>query len=178
MSPERAFQTRSTRDGTFHFDNVPDGTYEMDVSAENYARQQFPVQLPNAAVRSLDISLKLTSQPDLNYCGPHPSFSYSSLTGPAPRVAGIVTTYPNQRPLRGVNLTLSSPGHSQPERRAVSDLKGRFTFDRIPAGSYDLKVYRIGYLSTETTRLLVPSENNVEAKIQIQKDDKSLVICQ
>jgi hypothetical protein len=100
MSLDRASQTRSKRDGTFRFDDGPGGAYEIYVSAENYVGQQVPIQLSSGAVRSLKISLTLTSQPDMNYCGPHASFSYSSLTGKAPRVAGIVTTYPNQRSLR------------------------------------------------------------------------------
>jgi hypothetical protein len=87
-------------------------------------------------------------------------------------------TYPNERTLKGAYLTLTQPGNSEVKFRAVSDQRGRFTFDDVPAGRYDMKVSRIGYVSAEMTRLLVPRENNVEAHIQIQKDDKRIVICQ
>ena len=63
---------------------------------------------------------------------------------------GRVTAIDGERPLRRVQVTISSPALGSPSRRTASTgLDGRYEFKSLPAGRYRVTVSRSGYLPLE-----------------------------
>jgi hypothetical protein len=174
-SIERVFQTKSSTDGRFRFEDVPRDTYDLEFAAPGFVKQRVSVDLSNGTAQSLSIVLNISSQPNMEYCGPHPSIRYDSSDL---KLTGVVRAYENRKPLARAELALWPEDDTQMKATAVADAKGRFQFDSLPPGRYHLDVSRRGYLRTAVTQLLVPRENGVFVDIPIVRDDKKLIICQ
>ncbi len=177
-SINRLYQTKSSTDGRFRLLAVPRGTYDLEFAAEGFARQKVSVDLSHEAAQSLAIVLNFSSQPDTNYCGPHPSISYDSLDPKNPKLTGVVRGYEDYRPIARAEVVLRRAEEGHRMLTAVVDAAGKFKFDSLPAGRYTLRISRIGYLPTEVTPLLVPHENSVSIDVPIRKDDGKLIACQ
>jgi hypothetical protein len=178
-SNDRVLQTCSTVRGQFRFENVPRGTYDLECSAPGFARQKFYVDLSNADAPPLAIVvLQHASQPEMEACGPHPSIAYSSADPKSPRLAGIIRSYENRKPLRRAELVLTLVDDPRITSHTVADNQGGFRFEHLAAGRYDLRVSRPGYLPTQVKTLLVPHENSITVDVPMRRDDKKLIVCQ
>lgn len=71
--------------------------------------------------------------------------------GGAASLRGVVTESDTGAPLVGITVELVEPG-----LRTVSDVEGRYVFARVPAGSYTLRLSRLG-LTTWEDRVVVGS---------------------
>jgi hypothetical protein len=177
-SVERVFQTKSSTNGQFHFQDVPRGTYDLEFAHPGFIKQKVSVDLSNGSAQSPTIVLQLSSQPNMDYCGAYPSITYDSPDSKNLKLAGVVRAYEDLRPRAHAGLALWRDDDPQTKATAFSDAKGRFKVDTLPPGRYHLKVSLKGYLPTEVTPLLVPRENSVFIDIPIVRDDKRLIICQ
>jgi hypothetical protein len=177
-SDERVLQEHSSVHGQFRFENVPRGTYDLECSAPGFARQKFSVDLSKPDAPPLAIVLQVASQPDVEACGPHPSIAYSSVDPMSPQLDGIVRSYENLKPLRHAELVLTRVDDPRITSHTVADDQGRFRFESLAAGHYDLRVFRPGYLTVQVKTLLVPHENRVTVDIPLNRDDKKLIVCQ
>jgi Carboxypeptidase regulatory-like domain len=177
-SLDRALQTESGADGRFQFENVPDGQYDLKLSARGFAKQELPVAISTTVPRSLSIVLQgLNSLPDMSDCGPNPSVTYSSLQAGSPHLTGVVRDYFNKKPIGKATISLWRPGEGRPVSASVSDPMGRFEFKDLPAGHYDLRMSRRTYRSAEFRGLLVPRESGTSVDFPIL-EAKSMVACQ
>ncbi len=71
---------------------------------------------------------------------------------------GVVQVFCSIHPrMNAVILVLQNPFYTKPDR------EGRFSLAKVPAGTYELKVYRMGGIA-QSTSVTVPSTGNVEAK--------------
>jgi hypothetical protein len=177
-SLDRAIQTKSGTDGRFRFENLPEGTYELELSAPGFAKRELPVELSKTLPQSLTIVLQsLSSMPDMSYCGPYPSVTYGRLQAGTPHLAGIVRDYSDEKPISKAAVSLWRPGEERPASASVSDRMGRFEFKDVPAGHYDLRISRRTYRPAEFKRLLVPRESGTSVDFPVLKV-KSIVVCQ
>jgi Carboxypeptidase regulatory-like domain len=177
-SVERVLQTKSSTNGQFRFQGVPRGTYDLEFANPGFIKQKVSVDFSNGSAQSPTIVLQLSSQPNMDYCGAHPSITYDSPDSRNLKLAGVVRAYENHRPRARAELALWPDDDAQTKTTAFTDAKGAFKIDNLPAGRYHLKVSLKRYLPTEVTPLLVPRENTVFIDIPIVKDDKRLIICQ
>jgi hypothetical protein len=177
-SIERVFQTKSSTNGQFHFEGVSRGTYDLEFAAAAFVKQKVSVDVSNGSAQSLSIVLNISSQPNMDYCGPHPSIRYDSPALNNLKLTGVIRAYENHRPVARAELALWPEDGTQMKVTAVADGKGRFKFDSLPAGRYHLQISCRGYLRLEVAPLLVPRENGVFIDIPIVRDDKKIIICQ
>lgn len=177
-SLDRALQTKSAKDGRFRFENMPNGKYDLELSAPGFVKQTFPVDVSGITPQPLTIILRLLdSAPDVNYCGPHPSVSYSLLHANGPHLTGVVRDYSDGKPLRNATVSLWRNGEERPAFASHSDQVGKFKFNDIPAGHYDLRIFRRGYRPAELKQLLVPGESGTSVDFSVLKR-KWLVACE
>src|SRR4051812_35355087 len=72
--------------------------------------------------------------------------------GPAPAtvgtgvISGSVTAADSGRPLSRVQVTLNDVGRGWLIGTTVTDARGQFLFDKVPAGSFTLKAIHTGFL--------------------------------
>lgn len=178
MSNDRVFQTVSTAQGQFRFESMPSGIYDLECKALGFVRQKISVHLTGAGHPPLIFVLQGPSMPDMETCGAHPSIAYSSIDPENPQLAGIVRTYENRKALPRAEVILTRVDDPGIQFRTVANDRGRFRFEKLVPGRYDLRVSRHGYLPGESKQLLVPHENSVTIDIPLIRDDKKLIVCQ
>jgi hypothetical protein len=183
-SIDRVLQTHVSADGQFRFENVPPGVYDLETKAHGFVRQRAAVDLSGADLSGakappLAIVLQLqTSVPDIEECLPQDSIVYSSFDSKRPQLDGIVRSYDKRKPLGRAEVTLARVDDPQITSRTRSDDHGRFQFESLAAGRYNLRISVHGYLLPEPKQLLVPRENNVTVDTSLVRDDKKLIVCQ
>jgi hypothetical protein len=90
-----------------------------------------------------------------------------------------VRSYDKKRkPLPGAEVTLARLDDPQITSHTRSDDHGRFQFESLAAGRYNLRISLNGYLLPEPKQILVPRENNVAVDVSMVRDDKRLIVCQ
>jgi len=100
------------------------------------------------------------SVPDMNYCGPVPSVTYSVLPSKlSPHLTVIVRNYSGGEPIRNATVSLWRGGDKRPAFSFHSDQIGRVQFIDVPAAHYDLRIARQGYRPTVLKQLLVTRES-------------------
>jgi hypothetical protein len=178
MSNDRVLQTESSAQGQFRFDAVPSGIYDLDCKALGFVRQEVSVHLTSAGAPPLTIVLQGPSMPDIERCGAYPSIAYSSIDPKKPQLSGIVRSYENRTALPRTEVVLTRVDDPGVHFRTVANDRGRFGFEKLAPGRYDLRISRHGYLPGEMKQLLIPHENNVTVDIPLKRDDKKLILCQ
>ena len=63
------------------------------------------------------------------------------------RVSGVVVTGADNRPVRLAVVTISSSGPATYVRSAITDDAGRFTFEAVQAGSYNLRASKAAHIA-------------------------------
>jgi hypothetical protein len=176
-SLDRALQTKSANDGRFRFESIPNGKYDLELSARGFVKQRIPVDVSGITPQPLTIIARsLYSVPDVDYCGPNPSVSYSLLQANSPHLTGVVRDYSDGKPLSNATVSLWRNGEERPAFGSHSDQAGTFRFNDVPAGHYDLRILRRGYRPAELKQLLVPGESSTSVDLSVLKR-KWLVAC-
>jgi hypothetical protein len=177
-SNERVLQTRASSQGQFRFEHVPRGVYQLELKAHGFVRQTLSVDLSAAEAPPLAIVLQGPTEPDVEECGPPHSIVYSSFDSTRPQLAGIVRSYDQRKTLRRADVALMRVDDPRLTSHTVSDDDGRFQFENLTAGRYNLRISLHGYVLAEMKQLLVPHENNVTLDVSVRRDDGKLIVCQ
>jgi hypothetical protein len=179
-SIDRVLQTHVSVAGQFRFENVPRGIYDLDIKTHGFARQRVSVDLSGAEAPPLAMVLQGPTEPDPDEgCGPQDPTVYSPFDSTTPRLAGIVRSYDKKRkPLPRAEVTLARLDDPRITSHTRSDDHGRFQFESLAAGRYNLRISLNGYLLPEPKQLLVPRENNVAVDVSMVRDDRRLLVCQ
>jgi len=177
-SGDRVLQTQTSARGQFRFESVSPGLYNLECSALGFYRQHMTVDLSRGDAPPLSIILRVGIVPDSETCGPHPSTFYSPFDLKSPQLAGVIRNYVDGKPVVHARLVLTPADHPRLRVRALADEGGRFRFENLAAGRYDLRVSRHGYFPAELKELLVPKENRVTVDVPMKRDDGKLIFCQ
>jgi carboxypeptidase family protein len=116
----RAASTRA--DGTYHIGGLPEGSYDMTVTAFGYA--------PGSATGVAVIDGQTTTQ------------SFMLTAGPAHMVSGTVTNSGSGLPIAGATVTIQGT----PIPPATTDANGMYAFPIVPEGTYTMTATKSGFL--------------------------------
>jgi hypothetical protein len=178
MSDDRVLQTESSAGGQFHFEGVPRGAYLLEYRARGFAGEAVSVDLTGADTPPLTIILQHgPTVPELEECGPHPTIAWSSFDTKNPQLAGVIRSYEGKA-LPGAELVATRVDNPSVNFNTLANNRGKFGFDKLPPGRYDLQIFRKSYVPTEVKQLLVPRENSVAVDIPMKRDDEKLIVCQ
>lgn len=132
--------------GRFRFVDLPEGKYELDVSAPGFARKTI-TSIQVAGENDFALSpVILAVDGSLYNCVPEPAIPqvyFAPGTQPATALDGNVVER-LRGPLAQVTLTLAGPGVPAPIVTR-SNAKGQFRFSALPPGMYSLRATRSGY---------------------------------
>ncbi len=116
----RASSTRL--DGTYHIGGLPEGSYDMTVTAFGYS--------PGSATGVAVIDGQTTIQ------------SFMLTAGPAHMVSGTVTNSGTGLPIAGATVTIQGT----PIPPATTDANGMYAFPIVPEGTYTMTATKPGFL--------------------------------
>lgn len=95
----------------------------------------------------------------------HPSFADQKPGS----ITGKVVDKKNLQPLVGANVVIDGTN-----RGAATDLKGNFIVDRLEPGSYNLKIFYLGYITVKKSNVIVnPNRSSV---LEIQMEETALEV--
>ena len=176
-SLERSLHTQTGSDGSFEFSDIPENTYEIEIRAPGFARQKLSLDLrAESSMPPLEIVLHLGSIPDMETCGPHSVVSYGPVVESSHRLTGSIRTYDHNKPVARADVTLRRIGEDN-SLHATTGKDGKYVFEDLPAGRYELRISRRGYASQDVKQLVVPRSNEVFINTTIL-GGRGLVICQ
>jgi hypothetical protein len=125
----------STRaDGTYHLGSLPEGSYDMTVTAFGYN--------PGSASGVAVIEGQTTIQ------------SFSLTPGPAHMVSGTVTDSGTAMPIAGATVTILNT----PIPPATTDANGMYAFPSVPEGTYSIQASARGYSPSTRTGVFVDQD--------------------
>jgi len=136
-------------EGTFSLDNVPAGTYTLNVVAEGYDDYSESVVVTNGGNTVVDVVF-LTEEP-------------GGISGK------VVDSVDSVSPIIGatVSATLSGSAYIF-NSSAVTDVNGEFVFEQLPVGTYDLTASAIGYDNNTVGGIMVTAgEINDTVEIEL-----------
>lgn len=177
-STDRVLETHVSADRKFRFENVPRGAYDLELKAPGFVRQRVSVDLSGADIPSPAFVLQVAPVPDVEQCGPQASVAYSSLDSKKPQLDGIVRGYDKGKPLQGAEVSLARVDDLRITFRSRSNDHGRFQFESLRAGRYNLRISLDGYVPPETKQLLVPRENRISVDVSMARSGKKLIVCE
>lgn len=178
ISLERVLQTDAASDGSFVLSEIPGDAYEIEIVAPGFAKEKLSIDLRNEfTIPPLEITLQAGSIPDLETCGPHSVVTYGPEVESGHRLTGFVHTYDHNKPMANANVTLRRIGADGREFRATSDKHGKYLFENVPVGRYELQVSSRGYVAEGVKQFVIPRLNEVFVHTTILGGN-GLVICQ
>lgn len=132
---------KTSADGEYAFDDVPDGDYYFSVG--NYLAP--PVRVSGDTVFDFDVPL---------------------LT-----IAGVVVDAARREPLPWVNVYVAPapPGHIGRQRQAQTDPFGKFELDTPQPGDYVVSIYKVGYAMVRE-RVTIGA-GSVDLRVVLEEDD-------
>jgi hypothetical protein len=156
------------QDGSFVLDNVSPGAYELRVEIRGFFRKKLSLDFrENTPPVPLVIRPKLCMATVERVCGSDFPMNYGPLGAANSDVEGIVYHLGGLAPIADAEVTIQPINDARPPLRSRSDRTGRFTFENVPAGVYDLKIAKRGYRPVEVKRLIKPRGHNVFIKTSI-----------
>lgn len=94
---------------------------------------------------------------------------FVSMGGPADtitsRLRGVVTEKQTLQPVSGANIVL--PG-TTPQRGTITDDYGRFVFDQLPVGTYQVQVSYLGFKTIHTDQVTVGSVRETVLSFELE----------
>jgi len=90
----------------------------------------------------------------------HPSFADQKPGS----ITGKVVDKKNLQPLVGANVVIDGTN-----RGAATDLKGNFIVDRLEPGSYNLKIFYLGYITVKKGNVIVNPNRSTVLEIQMEE---------
>jgi len=173
ISLDRVLHAESSIDGYFEFTGIAGGAYELFVSAPGFAKQKLSIEFSEETASPISITLHQVGN---GPCGQPLLVEYSSPDLKSPRLAGIIRGY-RGKPKAKAEVTLRLTGEGQPVFRSTPSQQGKFAFDEVPPGYYDLRIAQKGYWPIEIKRLIIPRENGVFVDLGMTQRN-TLFLCQ
>ncbi len=121
-------------DGTYHLGSLPEGSYDMTVTAFGYN--------PGSASGVMVIDGQTTNQ------------NFTLTLGPAHMVSGTVSDSGSGLPISGGTVTILNT----PIPPATTDANGMYAFPSVPEGTYDIQSSARGYSSSTRTGVVVDQD--------------------
>jgi hypothetical protein len=172
ISLDRVIRTTSAPNGYFEFDNVSRGVCELVVSSPGFAKQKLSIAFSEETASPIQITLQVGN----GGCGEPLSVEYGSPDPKSPHLAGIIRGY-RERPKAKAEVSLRRTGDGQPVFSSTPSQQGKFAFDEVPPGYYDLRIAQKGYWPIEIKRLIIPRENGVFVDLGMAKRNM-VIVCQ
>lgn len=162
VSVDGVLQRQTSEDGSFVFNAIKPGAYQIEIAAHGFVREKLSVNVPdNGAPSPVVIRLRLCDLPAPMTCGSDFSVSYGPLGATNSHLQGMVYHVGGPVPIANAEVTIQRVDDTQPALRCRSDRSGRFTFDNVAAGIYHLKIAKRGYQPVEVKRLIKPRGHDV-----------------
>ncbi len=160
LSVDGVLQTDTLKNGSFVFDDVSPAAYEVKIEIRGFFREKLSLDI-HENTPPLVIRLKICMATRDRVCGPDFPVNYGPLGAANSRVEGVVYHFGGPAPIGNADVTIQPIDDAQPPLRSRSDRTGRFTFENVPAGVYDLKVAKRGYQPVEIKGLIKPRGHDV-----------------
>ncbi len=173
-SIERVLQMRTLKDGRFEFGGLPDGAYELQVSAPGFVQQKLLVQTAEGVPQSFAIVLEIGN--GMAECGAVSKVTYTALGPQRIRLTGTTMDLISKEPVRRAEIILWSKGEKRKPYKVRSDVTGRYMF-HVPAGPYKLRIARRGYQDEEIEDLLLARESMASIESTLLESGR-VVACQ
>jgi hypothetical protein len=154
ISQERVRQTKSEADGSFVIHQITAGPYELEITAPGFAKQRISLNLQDHTMPPIVVALRPGNQSAEEFCGVPASVTYGQLGVEISQLSGTVQDHVHGKELRDAKVTLWRVGNSEPAAQSYSDAEGRFRFDNLLPGLYDLRIAKAGYRPVNIKRLL------------------------
>lgn len=166
LSVAGVLQTDTLQNGSFVFDDVSPGAYQVKVEIHGFFREKLSLDIrentpPPPLVIRPKICMAASGASARVVCGPDFPVSYGPLGATNSHLEGIVYHSGGPAPIENVHVTIQPIDDAQPLLRSQSDRTGRFTFANVPPGVYDVKVAKRGYQPVEIKRLIKPRGHDV-----------------
>ncbi len=123
--------TTSANDGSYTFEDIEYGEYVIKVTKSGYNDINYTFNFVNEE-EALDIIMDITQ---------------------SSKITGIITNadkdvnYGNNKPLSGITVWLiKTTGLTELKISTITDSDGRYTFENLPVGIYELKIEMSGYI--------------------------------
>lgn len=175
VSVDGVLRTESGANGSFAFDTIPPGAYEIDIAAPGFAKEKLSSNVQeNTALTPLLVRLRFA---DMETCGPHSSITYGPLGSTHQRIAGMVREMGGPRPVVNAKVMLRQIGDHRAAFRSQTNRTGRFTLEGVPPGYYELRIVRPAYQSVQIRRLIKPRGHDVIIDAEVLRQG-IIVICQ
>ncbi len=143
--------------GKYVLRRAPPGSFNVAARAPGYALKSSPCELPQKEPLVLRLEKGLS-------------------------ISGLVLAA-DRNPIEGAELEVSGPNLGDPPPKTKSDGSGRFYFDTLSAGEYNVKVEATGYAAarkddvptgTEDLEFLLPPEAVVSGKVIADEDERPI----
>ena len=162
LSVDGVLQTDTLPDGSFVFDDVSPGAYELKVEIRGFFREKLSLDIhENTPPVPLMIRPKICMATGDRVCGADFPVNYGPLGTANSHLEGVVYHLGGLAPIANAEVTIQRIDDAQPQFRSRSDRTGRFTFENVPAGVYDLKVAKRGFQPVAVKRLIKPRGRDV-----------------
>jgi protocatechuate 3,4-dioxygenase beta subunit len=150
----------------------------VEITARGFTKQTITLNLQDRTTPpALSITLRIGNQPDEERCGSRASIIYGSLGESNSQLSGTVHDYMHGQALRNAEVTIRKAGDPKAAFESHSDASGRFKFENLPPGPYDLRIVKAGYRPVNIKHLIKPKENGLTIHATILEQNK-MVACQ
>ena len=165
-SPAVHKKVQTARDGTFQFNDVPAGKYDVMIMSPGFPSVLWRgVKVHPGEMLALS-STTLRYVPDA--CSPGPSYlpkiESARLESGNSQVVGSVIETNEAQALAGASVVVSGGRTKIKNEQVKTDSQGRFKLTGLPEGSYRLRVSAAGY--SDFVADLVPVRPSEETRIQ------------
>jgi hypothetical protein len=99
----------------------------------------------------------------------HCAFSSASLSQQLSQITGKITNQSSGEALLGINIALVGTSLG-----ASTDIDGKFTIHKIPAGTYDVRISGVGYTTKTVQKLRVTPESPTELNVNLSEETLNL----
>lgn len=150
------FQARTNADGTFMLEDVLRGSYLLMVDAAGYRPERGSLRV----IRTGSIQIPLEPTGEVQLTSPTPQ-------GPGSRILGQVVEMESGKALEGAEVSLGQSGGTR-----ITDNRGRFEFESVPAGPQAVSVTTLGRAAlTDTVEVGAGQTLEMEIRLAIQPVD-------
>lgn len=163
-------QTDTLQNGSFVFDDVAPGAYEVTIEIRGFFREKLSLDIhENTPPAPLVIRPKICMAAGDRVCGPDFPVNYGPLGSANSHLEGVVYHFGAPTPVANAEVTIQPIDDARPALQSRSDRTGKFIFENVPAGVYDLKVAKRGYQPVEIKRLIKPRWHDVFIQTSIRE---------